>query len=306
VRALLVVNPAATSTTARVRDVLLHALQSHIELEAVETSERGHAIELGRRAALDKLDLVITFGGDGTVNEIVNGILEAPIIGSQRPALAVVPGGSTNVFARSLGLPNDPVEATGQILDALHHKRTRSIGLGRADDRWFTFCSGLGLDADVVAAVERRRDAGRRSSGRLYFSSALREFLAADRATPPITAERAGADPVEGLFLAIVQNTRPWTYFGARAIDPSPDAAFEKGLDLFGLQGMGTAAGVRHARQLLSGGVPKGKHVVGLHDVYELTLTADRPAAHQVDGDYLGDRTSVTFRSVPDALCVLV
>jgi diacylglycerol kinase family enzyme len=306
VRALLIVNPAATSTTARVRDVLLHALASDLDLEVVETTDRRHAIDLGRRAALDNLDLVITFGGDGTVNEAINGMLEAPIAGSRRPALAVVPGGSTNVFARSLGLPNNPVEATGQILDALRSERTRTIGLGRADDRWFTFCSGLGLDADVVAAVERRREEGRRSSGRLYLSAAIREFLTADRKTPPLTLERPGAEPVEDLFLAIVQNTRPWTFIGNRAIDPSPDAAFEKGLDLFALRGLGTPSGIRHARQLLSGRPPHGKNVVALHDVGELTLTADRPAAHQVDGDYLGDRTSVTFRSVPDALCVLV
>ena len=119
----------------------------------VETTDRGHAIELGRQAAEEQVDLLITLGGDGTVNEAVNGMLEnGP--GPGRPALAVVPGGSTNVFARALGLPNDPVEATGQILDALRENRRRAIGLGTADDRWFTFCAGLGLDAEVVAAVE--------------------------------------------------------------------------------------------------------------------------------------------------------
>jgi diacylglycerol kinase family enzyme len=307
VRALLIVNLAATSTTPRVRDVILHALASDLDLEAVETSDRGHAVDLGRRAALEHLDLVITFGGDGTVNEVINGMLEAPVAGSARPALAVVPGGSTNVFARSLGLPNNPVEATGQILDALRSERTRTIGLGRADERWFTFCAGLGLDADVVAVVDRSRQDGRRSTGRLYVAAAVREFFSADRDAPPLTLERPGAEPVEGLSLAIVQNTSPWTFFGNRRIDPSPDAAFEKGLDLFALRGLGTPSSLRHAQQLLSGRrAPHGKNVVALHDVGEMTLVADGPTAHQVDGEYLGDRTAVTFRSVPDALCVLV
>ena len=307
VRALLIVNPAATSTTPRVRDVLLHALASDLHLDAVETKDRGHAVELARHAALDGVDLVITFGGDGTVNETINGMLDAPVDGSSRPALAVVPGGSTNVFARSLGLPNNPVEATGQILDALRSERTRSIGLGKADERWFTFCSGLGLDADVVAAVERHRVDGRRSTGRLYIASAVREFYGSDRSQPPLTLERPGAEAVEGLSLAIVQNASPWTYFGNRPIDPSPDAAYEKGLDLFAVRGLGTASTLRYARQLLSGRrPPHGKHVVALHDTAEFTLVSDRPTAHQVDGDFLGDRTSVTFRSIPDALCVLV
>ncbi len=303
-RALLIVNPAATSTTPRVRDVLLHALASDLDLEAVETKDRGHAVELGRLATLDAVDLVITFGGDGTVNETVNGMLDG---GPSTAALAVVPGGSTNVFARSLGLPNNPVEATGQILDALRAERSRSIGLGKADDRWFTFCAGLGLDADVVSAVERRREDGRRSTGRLYVASAVREFFAADRDSPPLTLRRNGSEDVEGLSLAIVQNTSPWTYFGNRAIDPSPEASFDLGLDLFALRGLGTPTTLRHSRQLLSGRkAPHGRHVVSLHDVGAMTLTSDRPTAHQVDGDYLGERTEVTFRSVPDALRVLI
>jgi len=301
----MIVNPAATSTTSRVRDVLLHALAADLDLEAVETKDRGHAAELGRRAALDGLDLVITFGGDGTVNETVNGMLHAEP-GPTRPALAVVPGGSTNVFARSLGLPNNPVEATGQILDALRSERTRTIGLGRADERWFTFCAGLGLDADVVATVERHRDDGRRSTGRLYVASAVRRFFATERRDPPLTLQRPGGEPVDGLSLAIVQNTSPWTYFGNRPIDPCPDAAFEKGLDLFALRGLGTPTALRHSRQLLSGRrAPHGKHVVALHDVEEMTVVSDRPVAHQVDGEYLGERSAVCFRSVPQALCVL-
>lgn len=132
-RALLVVNPAATTTSARTRDVLIHALASEMKLEAVTTEYRGHARDLGRRAAdSDDIDLVVALGGDGTVNEVVNGLLHRGPDVDGLPKLAVVPGGSTNVFARALGLPNDAVEATGAILDALENRTERTVGLGLA------------------------------------------------------------------------------------------------------------------------------------------------------------------------------
>src|SRR3954467_9139974 len=150
-RALLVVNPKATATSARVRDVLARALGSDLKVDLVETQRRGHAIALGTRATQEGYDLVVALGGDGTVNEIVNGILNgdtSPGPRTDQPALAVVPGGSTNVFSRALGIPRDPVEATGSLLDALREDRSRWIGLGKVGspdpngtttERWFTF-----------------------------------------------------------------------------------------------------------------------------------------------------------------------
>src|SRR5437762_7434766 len=132
-RALLVVNPKATTTSARGRDVLARALASDLKLDVVETERRGHAIELGARAFDEAYDLVVVLGGDGTVNEVVNGLLRT-YDGSRRPdqpALAVVPGGSTNVFHRTLDIPRDPVEATGSLLDAIRERRSRWLGLGR-------------------------------------------------------------------------------------------------------------------------------------------------------------------------------
>src|SRR3954447_20823254 len=159
-RAPLVVNPKATTATARGRDVLARALASDLKLDVVETERRNHAIELGARAVAEAYDLVVVLGGDGTVNEVVNGILrDGPH--TDQPALAVVPGGSTNVFHRSLDIPRDPIEATGSLLDALREGRSRWIGLGRANERWFTFTAGLGMDADVVRLVERARAAGK-------------------------------------------------------------------------------------------------------------------------------------------------
>src|SRR4051794_33001759 len=221
-RALLVVNPKATATTARARDVLARALGSDLKVDVVETHRRGHAIELGAQAADEGLDLVVVLGGDGTVNEVVNGLLR-PLdhtaddaqTRASLPALAVVPGGSTNVFSRALDIPRDPVEATGYFLDALREGRSRSIGLGRADQRWFTFTAGIGLDADAVRMVERARAKGRAAAPSRYARAALRQFFrGTDRRHPALTLEIPGHEPVTGLYLCIVGNTAPWTYFG--------------------------------------------------------------------------------------------
>jgi diacylglycerol kinase family enzyme len=198
-RALLVVNPVATVTTPRVRDVLVSALSSGLTLQIEQTKGRGHATELGQRAAETGADLVVVLGGDGTVNEVVNGILRDGQSESA-PALAVVPGGGTNVFARALGFSRSPVEATGELLEALRGGRRRPIGLGRADDRWFTFCAGLGLDAAVVDQVETKRTGGKPNTPGLYLrSAASRFFYGYDRRHAPLSLSvppvGAGAAP---------------------------------------------------------------------------------------------------------------
>jgi diacylglycerol kinase family enzyme len=305
-RALLVVNPKATATTPRARDVLAHALASETKLDVVETNARGHAMELARQAALDGLDLVVALGGDGTVNEVVNGLLaDGP--GPGVPALAVVPGGSTNVFARALGLPESPIEATGDLLEALRIDRRRTLGLGMADDRWFTFCAGLGLDAAVVRRTDQRRAKGRRATPALFVTEALREFFTtAERKHPPLTLTREGAEP-EQLGLALVCNTAPWTYLAGRPVLPCPQASFDTGLDVFGLRKLRTVTTLRHLRQILSADPTlRGRHLLALHDVAGFTISADSPLPFQLDGDDLGERTSVTFRAVPQALDVLV
>jgi diacylglycerol kinase family enzyme len=250
----------------------------------------------------------VVHGGDGTVNEVVNGLLaEGP--GGHVPALAVVPGGSTNVFARALGLPRDPVEATGQILEALRAGRRRQIGLGLAGERYFTFCAGLGIDAEVVRRVEAQRRRGKRATNALYVRTAVRAVLgSADRRHAPLTLQVAGEPEVEGLQLGFVQNSAPWTYLGARAVDPCPEASFETGLDLYGLRTLRTTTVLRQLRQLLTanGRPPRGRSVVARHDVDELTLTAEHPLPFQVDGDFLGERTAVRFRAVPNAIAVVV
>jgi diacylglycerol kinase family enzyme len=304
-RALLIVNPKATTTSVRARDVLAHALASEVKLEVVETTHRDHATELARQASLDGLDMVVALGGDGTVNEVVNGLLHA---GPQPglPTLAVVPAGSTNVFARALGLPNNPVEATGALLTALLEDRRRTVGLARADDRWFTFNAGLGLDAGAVRRVEKARAKGRTASNPLYVRSALREFYLGPHRRQQITLTHEGGDPLQ-LALALVCNTDPWTYLGDRAVRPCPDAGFDTGLDVLGLTEAPTLAVLRHVAQILMKEPrPRGKHLVLLHDLPTLTLTSDVALPFQLDGDDLGDRDRVVFTSVPHALEVMV
>ncbi|MFR0358166.1 diacylglycerol/lipid kinase family protein [Streptomyces sediminimaris] len=321
-RALLVVNPAATTTSARRRDVLIHALASEMKLDAVTTEYRGHARDLGRQAAdSDDIDLVVALGGDGTVNEVVNGLLHAGPDPERLPRLAVVPGGSTNVFARALGLPNDSVEATGALLDALREGSERTVGMGIAagtpgteDEavpaRWFTFCAGLGFDAGVVGRVEQQREQGRRSTHALYLRQVLRQFLREPhRRHGTITLERPGEDPVTDLVLSIICNTSPWTYLGNRPVYATPEASFDTGLDMLGLSRMSTVSAARYATQLLTSSPERGargKHAVTLHDLDRFTLHSKVPLPLQMDGDHLGVRTSVTFTGVRRALRVIV
>jgi diacylglycerol kinase family enzyme len=300
-RGLLVVNPKATTTSARTRDVLAGALRSTMDLTVGFTRRRGHGYNLAAEAAKDGVEVVIALGGDGTVNEVVNGLMQVPH--ESRPALAVVPGGSTNVFVRALGLPRHPVEATGVILDCLREGRTREIGLGQAEDRYFTFCAGLGIDAAVTRRVEQARRKGRRASPVLYAQSFLREYLFESiRREPAIEIDAAGP----GFATVIVQNTAPWTYVGDRPIQASPEASFDEGLDVLAMKVMRPPSTIQTVTKMLSRQADGyGKQVVLLHDLAHFTVTSTTPQAFQLDGDFLGEREKVKFSSVPAALRVI-
>jgi diacylglycerol kinase family enzyme len=307
-RALLIVNPKATATSKRERDVLARALGSDLKVDLVETTHRGHAIELGAQAAGEGMDLVVALGGDGTINEIVNGLLGAgewtgPA--PDGPALAVVPGGSTNVFSRALGISRDPVEATGELLEALRAGRSRRLGLGRIDERWFTFTAGLGIDADAVRRVEAARAKGKPSTPSRYTRATVRSYVAMDHRHPALTLHRPGEQPVPGLYLGIAANTAPWTYFRSRPIMLSPSAAFDVGLDLVALRRVGLFGTLWAASGMLSTKGVRGRASRVFTDLREFSLTAERPMHLQVDGDYLGERESATFRAVPRALRVI-
>jgi diacylglycerol kinase family enzyme len=312
VRALLIVNPRASSTTQLRRDVIAHALASQADLEVVETRYRGHAATLAAAAVADGHGVLFTLGGDGTVNETVNGIVRARPAGGeangQLPALAPLPGGNANVFTRALGLPADPVDATGQIIDALRTGRHRAIGLGLAGDRYFIVNAGLGFDAEVVRAIEGMRARGRVATPTLYVRTTVRQFYCGtDRRRPALTLERTG-QPATDVFLGIVSNTAPWTYLGRRPVNPSPAAGFDTGLDLFALRQAGTVGMLNALRQMFAvrDQPPNGRHVLSLHDEPAFTLRSQRPMALQVDGEYVGEHEAVQFRAVPRALRVIV
>ena len=306
-RALLVVNPQATSTTPRGRDVLAHALASAVKLDMVQTQYRGHAADLAARAAEDGYDLVVAHGGDGTVNEIVNGLL-ARGIHPGVPALGVVPGGSANVFARALGIDRDPVEATYQLLNAMNHGRSRLVGLGRADDRWFTFNAGLGWDADVVHRVEQHRSRGHDASAALYVRSAAAIWLRRPRRdVPSLTARLSEGTVEENLRLALLSNTHTWTYLGRRPVRTNPRGSFDSGLGLFALRSLGAPTVTRALAQGLRGaGGVSGRNLVRHDDVDLVQLSSSAPVGLQVDGDYLGRRVEVEFTAAPRALRVVL
>ncbi len=325
--ALLIVNPHATATSHLRRDVITHALASQMDLEVVETRYRGHAGTLARQAASDGFELILTLGGDGTVNEAINGLIRGARGGRNRrggtdPAFAPIPAGNANVFTRALGLPADPVDSTGRILEALRAGRDRRVGLGCASpghtspgappgaslDRYFTFNAGMGLDAETVREIEGLRARGRTLTPGLYLRTALRQYYGVtDRRHPALTLERDGESPIGHLFLGIISNTSPWTFLGPRPVNPSPGAGFDTGLDIFALRRMRTISTLNALRQMFAqrSEPPRGRHVVSLHDQAGFTLRSDRPVALQVDGEYVGEHESVTFRAVPRALRVI-
>jgi diacylglycerol kinase family enzyme len=304
VRALLIINPRATAMTGRDAGLVVRALGSRLELDTRQTQYRGHAGELAAASASHGYDLVVTFSGDGTVNEVVNGLMQVP---EGRPALAPIPGGGANVFARTLGLPADAGGAVQQILSAVAAGTRRKIGLGLAEDRYFTFSAGLGLDAEVIADIERQRARGRRASVAAYLRTAVRRYYEVDRRRPALTLRTPGEPPVSGLFMGVVTNSSPWTYLGSHPVGLA-HADFSSGLDLFALRRMRTLTTLAALGQMMqtdNQDLPSGRDIVSAAALAELAFEAARPTAFHIDGEYLGERESVAFRFVPDAMCVV-
>jgi diacylglycerol kinase family enzyme len=306
VRALLIINPRATAMTGRDAGLVVRALGSQLELDTRQTQYRGHAGKLAAESADGGYDLIVTFSGDGTVNEVVNGLMRIDDA-ARRPPLAPVPGGSANVFARTLGLPAEAGPAVQRILAALRAGERRTIGLGLADERYFTFSAGLGVDAEVVKDMERQRAHGRRASAAAYLRTAVRRYYRTDRRRPALTLRVPGQPPVNGLFAGVVTNSSPWTYLGSHPVRPA-HADFSSGLDMFALRRLRTLttlAALTHMMHAREGDLPAGRDVVSADALDELAFEAARPIAYHIDGEYLGETESVAFRFVPDALCVI-
>jgi diacylglycerol kinase family enzyme len=304
VRALLIINPRATAMTGRDAGLVVRALGSRLELDTRQTQYRGHAGELAAASAGEGYELVVVFSGDGTVNEVVNGLMQT---GEGRPALAPIPGGGANVFARTLGLPADAGGAVQRILSGVAAGTRRKIGLGLAGDRYFTFSAGLGLDAEVIADMERQRARGRRASVAAYLRTTVRRYYETDRRRPALTLRTPGEPPISGLFMGVVTNSSPWTYLGSHPVGLA-HADFSSGLDLFALRRMRTLSTLAALGQMMqtdNQDLPSGRDIVSAAALAELAFEAARPTAFHIDGEYLGERESVAFRFVPDAMCVV-
>ncbi|MBO0864820.1 MAG: diacylglycerol kinase family lipid kinase, partial [Mycobacterium sp.] len=251
--------------------------------------------------------------GDGTVSNVVNGLLgpPGPLPTGHVPAVAIVPGGSANVMARSLGIPPGPIDATNQLIGLLdrygHQQKWRRIGLIDCGERWAVLNAGMGVDAEVVAAVEAQREKGRKVTPSRYIRTAIPAALATTRRDPTLTVHLPGRDPVSGVHFIFVSNSSPWTYANDRPLWTNPGCSFESGLGVFAVTSMKVIPTLRVVRQMLSKR-PKleAKQLVRDDNADCVRVTCDGPPiASQFDGDYLGEREQMTFRAVPEALDVV-
>lgn len=296
-RILLIVNSFASSVTPR-NTVLVHEhLAKHHDVQVVETNERGHATRFAQDAASRGLDAVVGFGGDGTLNEIATGLA-----GSDT-ALAMLPGGSTNVFVRSLGVANDPMVALTQLMAGIDRNEIERVSLGQANGRYFTFHAGIGYDASVVEQVERRSSLKRVVGQPLFAYSALHSwFKSYDRKYPHFTMNIDGRAIPNGFF-SVVLNTNPYTFVGKHAIHLSSAASLEKKLVVVTFRKMTTPLMLKTLYSALRrGGLETSSGIDIATDVENVKIEFPAPFPYQLDGDYLGDTTSIEIKHCPEAL----
>jgi diacylglycerol kinase family enzyme len=302
-RMLVIVNPHATTMSDRLKHLVVYALQGRFDVEAVDTQRKGHAIELCRSAAAERFDVVVAFGGDGTVNEAANGLA-----GSGTP-LTCLPGGSNNVFGKMLGIPDDVVDATEHLLALADRWEARAVDLGRVNGRWFTFAAGMGLDASVVERVDRHPHLKARYGAWYFTEAAVVTFLRRYVVNPPRLELEVGDERIGGVSV-FFQNGAPYTYFKSRAINLVEGARLDSG-DLAG-------AVLRRARphdvpsitvRALSGAARIAKHrgVATFAGARQATVRSvdGRPVPLQVDGDHVGDDTVAQFSVGAGALRVV-
>jgi len=304
---LLIVNPRATTVSGRLKRLVEYALRGRYEVEAVETEARNHATELTRTAVAEGYDLVVAFGGDGTINETVNGLA-----GSAVP-LTILPGGCTNVVCRMLAIPTDIVDATEHLLALADDLTPRAIDLGRVNDRYFVSSAGIGMDADTTRWVDERPRV-KAHAGPFFFSVAGAATFGRYLHDAPVLAFEAQGRRAEGVS-AVVQNSDPYTYFNDRPIRVCKGTRLDSGE---------LCATVLHSARrrdmpaltwrLLSGrDAESHPQAVGFERLLEAHATAlptregvERLFPIQVDGDYIGDFEHADFTIHPGSLLVVV
>jgi diacylglycerol kinase family enzyme len=300
-RMLVIVNPYATTVSDRLRSLVAYALQSRYAVEAIDTEKKGHATQICREAAREGYDVVVAFGGDGTVNEAANGLA-----GSDTP-LTALPGGSTNVWCRTLGIPRDVVDATEHLLHMADDFRPRRVDLGLANGRRFVFGSGVGLDASVAERVDAHPYRKARLGPWYYTYAAVATFSKRYLVGAPRVRLEAGGRSVDAVTV-IVQNSDPFTYFAARPIRICEDGGLETGtlslaaLERASLLDMATlparvftsrASTVLRHRRIQSFPSMKGARVSSLDG---------RPFPVELDGDYVGAFDQLEYGIEPRGL----
>jgi len=293
------VNPNAGRLTESVRSEVLAALRARFTVEVYATTARDTGIAIAQELTEDRDRLVIAFGGDGHVNEVVNGVAGT---GS---SLAIIPGGTMNVFARALGLPLDPFEAISYLEHALD-REPRRVNLGKMDERYFTFSAGCGFDAEAAERVERYVPNKRRFGELFFYWSAFRVLAGSHRHREP-TMTLSGPFGTERVAMAIASNAGPYAYLLNRPVAVAPNVRLEGGLDIFALRSMRIEAFPMYAwRAAVSGDLVDHEEVVYQSDLDGFDLVGDKPFNRHVDGEPLPPRSRARFQIVRDVLKVQV
>jgi diacylglycerol kinase family enzyme len=302
-RMLVIVNPYATTVSDRLKNLVVYALRGSYHVDAIDTESRNHATELSREAAREGYDVVVAFGGDGTINEAANGL-----VGSDTP-LSCLPGGRTNVYCRMLGIPTDVVDATEHLLALADDWRPRRVDIAQVNDRWFTFSAGVGLDASVVERVDAHPRLKARLGEWYYTAVAFGVFNRRYLLHPTRIEAELGDERVTGVT-AIIQNAAPYTYFGDVPVHMGDGASLDSG-DLAGVI-LRRASPIDVPTVLwraLSSRVSLTDHkrvhaFSGLHGL-RISSGDGRPLPLQVDGDYIGVVDEAVFRVVPSGIAVI-
>ena len=306
---LIIVNPYATTVSDRLKNLVVYALQGRFEVETVSTEAQNHATEIGREVRDHGYDVVVAFGGDGTLNEVANGLA-----GTDVP-VSVLPGGSTNVVVRTLGIPNDVVDATEHLLALADDWAPRKIDLGIVDDRRFVFSCGVGIDATVVRRVDAHPKLKSKIGPYYYTWAAISAFYRNYLIDPVRLRLEVDGESAEGVT-ALAQNSDPFTYFASRPIRVCEDVAIDDGtLSVAILKRAAQRDIPTLIPRLFSERRPAARHrqIIHFDEVTEATVasiseTAEgdtRPFPVQVDGDYIGEKTHIALRVDPGALTIV-
>ena len=302
-RMLIIVNPYATTVSDRLKNLVVYALRGSYEVDAIDTESRDHATELCREAAREGYDVVVAFGGDGTVNEAANGLA-----GSNTP-LTCLPGGRTNVYCRMLGIPTDVVDATEHLLQLADDWHPRRLDLGHVNERKFLFSAGVGLDASVVEQVDAHPRLKVRLGEWYYTWTGLRTFTRRYLLRPPRLEVVLGDERIDGVT-AVVQNAAPYTYFGDRPVELAEGATLESGdlaavvLERASPIDVPTVIWRAFSRRARISRHRKVRSFPGISGLQVCTAD-ERALPLQVDGDYIGDAQEAMFGVEPGGILVV-